>query len=85
MEYVQTPRLTTPIFMSQVSQMSVNTLDLSPVKQQDYEKELSLLYDTVKTIIHKVDELKQMKISNDGKVLLNILFKLNAEVLTGVL
>lgn len=71
--------------MSQVSQMSVNTLDLSPVKQQDYEKELSLLHDTVKTIIHKVDELKQMKISNDGKVLLNILFKLNAEVLTGVL
>jgi hypothetical protein len=68
-----------------MSQMSSTTTDLSPVKQQDYEKELSHIYDTVNTVIHKIDELKQMKISNDGKVLLNIMFKLNAEVLAGVM
>lgn len=82
LEFVPSPRGTRPIFMSQ---MSSNTFELSPVKQQDYEKDLSHIYDTVNTVIHKIDELKQMKITNDGKVLLNIIFKLNAEVLSGVI
>lgn len=59
-------------------------MDYSPLRQEDYDRELTHLYDTVKTVIHKIDELQQLKQSKDTKVLLGILFKLNEDIIRGV-
>lgn len=61
-----------------------NGIEYSPVHQEEYDRELTMLYDTVKTVIHKIDEMQQMKQSKDTKVLLNILFKLNEDIIHGV-
>lgn len=51
---------------------------------QEHEAALRQLYDTLNIIIHKVDELRQMKHSKDGQVLLGIIFKLTTDVIKGV-
>ncbi len=61
---------------------SINASNFLPGGSDD--QDLRYLYDTINTVIHKIDELRQMKINKDGQILLNILFKLNSEMIKGV-
>lgn len=67
--------------------MQWSTVD-SPVGSSpmavEHEAALRQLFDTLNIIIHKIDELRQMKHSKDGQVLLGIVFKLTTDVMKGV-